>query len=98
MDVRERPISATPFFSNILNSAEGEVALSAFSKYQSVAQNELTRCLWRSQNQTFSPRNFHRYDSNVAMPKSWTGIQSYSNDDDIEQFLSYIRAYFHISV
>jgi hypothetical protein len=29
--------SATPFFSNILSSAEGEEALSAFSKYQSVA-------------------------------------------------------------
>jgi hypothetical protein len=38
--------SATPFISNILSSAEGEMALSAFSKYQSVAQSvfQLNNC------------------------------------------------------
>jgi hypothetical protein len=35
--------SATPFFSNILSSAEGEMALSAFSKYQSVAPKRLNQ-------------------------------------------------------
>jgi len=63
-------------------------------------QSELTSCRWCSQKQRLPTLKIFidmtQMLQFLSMPKSWTGIQPYSNDDDIAQFLSYLRANFHI--